>query len=198
MEPSSETMITKRDFEPLTRQGFRRYFQPSRILLGVIPAPNESGVNVITLCFSMYCSYKPPMLAVAIHNINASFDLMHRARAYVLAVPGEGMLHETMFCGTNSMSEVPDKVRELRLDLLESEKIPVPGLSKASANIELVKETCLRVGDHLLVVGRAVNFRVKKNLSELPLLSIGPNTSGYRILAHKGIHRVGIVDVHEK
>lgn len=182
-------------FVGVSRQGFRQYFQPSRILLAVIPAPNESGVNVITLCFTMHCSYKPNMIAIAIHDINASFKLIQRAAEYVLAVPGEGMLQETLFCGLRSMKEVQDKVHAVGLDLEPSREISVPGLKRAIANVEMKKEKAIRTGDHLLVVGRAVAFRVNKTLHERPLLSIGPDTSGYVLLAHKGIHRIGVADV---
>lgn len=179
-------------FISLTRQQFRQYFQPSRIVLAVIPAPNASGVNIITLCFTMHCSYKPPMVAMAIQNINASFGLIQNASEYVLAVPGQSMIDETMFCGLKSMVEIPDKAKTLSLDLLPSEKIAVPGLAKAIANVEMVKELAVETGDHLLVVGRARNFRVNKARQERALLSIGPDVSGYTLLAQKGIHRIGV------
>ena len=102
------------------------------------------------------------------------------------------MLEETRFCGTASARDF-DKARELKLDLLTSEKVAVPSLEKAIANIEMVKEHSIKVGDHILVVGKAVNFRVSINQNELPLLSVGPDTRGYRILAQKGIHRIGTV-----
>lgn len=181
-------------FTPLSRQAFRRYFQPSRILLGIVPAPTASGINIITLCFTMYCSYKPPMLAVAIHNINASYELFNKASRYLLSVPGESMVDETLYCGTESMSQVGDKVANLKLGLINSEKVPIPGLAKAIANVEMVKHYSLRTGDHLLVIGEAVSFRARKDSTERPLLSVGPNAFGYRVLAHQGIHRIAVVD----
>jgi flavin reductase (DIM6/NTAB) family NADH-FMN oxidoreductase RutF len=185
-------MAGKIEFTTLGRQRFREYFQPSRILLGVIPAPTKSGVDIITLSFNMYCSYKPVMMAVAIQNISSSFRLIQEAREYVLAVPGESLANETLFCGVTSISEV-DKVQELGLELYPSEKISVPGLTRAIANIEMIKEVSMEVGDHILVVGRVVRFGVNRYSRELPLLSVGPNTSGFRVLARKGIHRIGTV-----
>ena len=186
-------MMTTTVFVPMSRQRFRRFFQPSRIVIGVIPAPNASGVNLITLCFLMHCSYKPPMIAVAIQNINRSFDLIQKAKEYVLAVPGESMAEATLLCGIRSMTEIDDKATAFNLKLESSERIAVPGLANAIGNIELVKEHSLITGDHCLVVGRAVNFRVRKNCSELPLLSIGPDTTGYEVLQQHGIHRIGTV-----
>jgi|SRR5580704_6851469 flavin reductase (DIM6/NTAB) family NADH-FMN oxidoreductase RutF len=185
-------MRPRPDFVTLSRQQFRRYFQPSRILLCVMPAPNESGVNIITVCFSMYCSYRPPMLGIAIQNINASYRLIQDIDEYVLSVPGPTLACETLYCGINSMKTV-DKVKEMRIELLPSERVTVPGLKSAVANIEMVKQQCILTGDHVLVVGRAVRFAVNRASVALPLLSIGPDTSGYSVLAQKGIHRIGTV-----
>ena len=179
-------------FVSLRRQQFRQYFQPSRLLLWVVPAPTASGLNVITLCFTMHCSYRPPMLAIAIHNINASYELIQKTDEYVLAVPGVSLVREALYCGTVSMREA-DKVRELNLQLLDSREVKTPGLRKALANIEMVKEDSIRVGDHLLVVGRALDFRVNEKRPELLLLSVGPDLTGYEVLARKGIHRIGTV-----
>ncbi|MHB8638731.1 MAG: flavin reductase family protein [Candidatus Acidiferrales bacterium] len=149
-------------------------------------------MNIITLCFSMYCSYKPPMLAVAIQNVNASYDLIQRASEYVLAVPGPNLVQETLYCGIKSMNKV-DKVKRLDIELLPSEHIGVPGLLNAIANIEMVKELDIKTGDHVLVVGRALAFRVNAAIHALPLLSVGPDISGYDVLAQKGVHRIATV-----
>jgi flavin reductase (DIM6/NTAB) family NADH-FMN oxidoreductase RutF len=186
-------MSTTDPFTSLSRQQFRTYFQPSRIVLGVIPAATPSGVNVITLCFDMHCSYKPPMMAVAIHKINASYAHIWQADAWVLAVPGRSLVNETMFCGLQSGRDI-DKVRQLDLKLIDSRNVPVPGIYSAIANIELRRVACFDTGDHVVSVGQVVRFAVNKNSSELPLLSIGPRTDGYTILARTGIHRIGVVE----
>ena len=185
-------MTSQAQFTTLGRQQFRRYFQPSRIVLGILPAPTPSGVNVITLCFDMHCSYKPPKMAIAIQNIAASFDLANKAKEYVLAVPGPSLAEATVFCGVNSMHQV-DKVSHLGLTLCPSETVSVPGLENAIANIELVKENCIDVGDHRIVIGRVLRFAVNRTRRELPLLSVGPDTAGYRVLSQKGIHRIAVV-----
>ncbi len=182
-------------FAALTRQRFRRFFQPSRIVLAVIPADVDSGLNVVTLCFDMHCSYKPPMMAIAIQNINASYEQIQRAHEYVLAVPGPSLVTETLFCGSMS-SRQTDKVKSLKLDLCPSAVVAVPGLSRAIANIELAKRSSVETGDHLVVFGEVIRFSVNTELNELPLLSIGPVTQGYRLLAQQGIHRIATVQPH--
>ena len=179
-------------FSALRRQEFRNYFQPSRVVLGVLPAATTSGVNLITLCFDMYCSYKPPMMAIAVQNINASYELIRRADEFVLAVPGETLAAEALECGVRSVREI-DKVQHLGLALIESETVRVPGLRQAIANIELVKRESIEAGDHVVVVGEVLRFGVNTESTERPLLSVGADTRGYEVLAERGIHRLGVV-----
>lgn len=179
-------------FTILRRQKFRRYFQPSRVVIAVFPAPVPSGVNLLTVSFDMYCSYRPVMMAIAVHRINASYGLLDDLDDYVLAVPGRTLVEETLYCGVVSMRD-EDKVRKLGVQLVQSENVETPGLAHAIANVELVKHGVVPTGDHSLLIGKVVSFRVNTDRNEAPLLSIGPDTTGYELLARKGIHRLGIV-----
>jgi flavin reductase (DIM6/NTAB) family NADH-FMN oxidoreductase RutF len=140
----------------------------------------------------MYCSYKPPMMAVAIHDRSASYRLMQDAAEFVLAVPGESLVEAAMFCGTVSLTEA-DKVEALGLQLVPSERISVPGLAQAIANIEMRRKELVESGDHVLVIGEVLRFAVNRHRKELPLVSFGPDDSGFRLLAKKGVHRLGVV-----
>jgi flavin reductase (DIM6/NTAB) family NADH-FMN oxidoreductase RutF len=179
-------------FATLRRQEFRDYFQPSRVVLCVLPAETESGFNVITLCFSMHCSYKPAMMAIAIQNINVSHALIQRAEEYVLAVPGERLANEAMACGRQSMTNV-DKIKTFGLRLVPSQNVSVPGLADAIANVEMVKRASTDSGDHIVVLGEVVRFAVNTNNSQRPLLSIGPDLRGFELLVKEGNDRLGVV-----
>jgi flavin reductase (DIM6/NTAB) family NADH-FMN oxidoreductase RutF len=179
-------------FQTLRRQQFRRYFQPSRILLCLMPAPTPSGVNIITLSFNMHCSYHPPMLAIAINDRAASFELIQKTNEYVLSVPGESLTQAALHCGVESMKD-GDKVAALRLQLAKSKTVAVPGLQAAIANVELKKHAEIQSGDHLLVVGEVTRYAVNTGLQERPLLSVGPFTDGYEVHMKKGLHRLGTV-----
>lgn len=179
-------------FKTVKRQSFRRYFQPSRVLLGVIPAETASGVNVITLCFTMHCSYSPPMMAVAIHKSAASYSLIQTASEFVLAVPGETLVDAAMFCGTSSMREF-DKVSHLKLRLIAGQRVQVPGLADAIANVEVCRENLVTVGDHILVTCRVLGYRVNELTKDRPLVSCGPEESGFEVLRRHGIHRLALV-----
>jgi flavin reductase (DIM6/NTAB) family NADH-FMN oxidoreductase RutF len=132
------------------------------------------------------------MMAIAVHNRSATYDLIQKTDEYVLSVPGEALVKEAMYCGVNSMNQV-DKVRQLKLRLIDSATVSVPGLADAIANIEMVKSGTVRTGDHVLIIGRVNRFGVNTESGEKPLVSLGPNTTGYTLLLSKGIHRLGTV-----
>jgi flavin reductase (DIM6/NTAB) family NADH-FMN oxidoreductase RutF len=183
----------KPTFTSLSRQQFREYFQPSRLVLCILPsARTESRVNIITLSFNMHCSYKPSMMAIAVQDVNRSHELIQAADEFVLSVPGESMAKVTMACGRESLAD-SDKVKALGLELVQSSSVGVPGLLRAIANIELRKYAAIETGDHLLVVGEVLSYNVNIDNHERPLLSVGPRTDGYKVLEHEGIHRIGVV-----
>lgn len=187
-----QALASNNRFVGLSRQKFRRYYQPSRILLGVVPAPLESGVNVITLCFAMSCSYKPPMMAVAVQKDYFSNELFRECDDFVLAVPGESLANETLFFGTKSGRDV-DKVRECGITLLRSVHVKTLSIYDAIANLECRKTAEIDLGDHTVFVGEVLRFNVDKTKHEKCLLSVGPDHGGYKLLARKGIHRIGVV-----
>lgn len=132
------------------------------------------------------------MMAIAVHRINASYDLVNDIEEYVLAVPGPTLARETLECGIRSMRDL-DKAKEFNVRLCDSEFVRTPSLADAIANIELTKDQVIKTGDHALVIGRVVAFRVNPDRDEPPLLSIGPDERGYQLLERRGIHRVGTV-----
>jgi flavin reductase (DIM6/NTAB) family NADH-FMN oxidoreductase RutF len=131
-------------------------------------------------------------MSFAIQRINYSYELFADASEFVLAVPGESLAAEAMVCGALS-GRHDDKVDRCGLRLVHSAEVSVPGLAEAIANIELVGVGWQPVGDHAIVTGEVRRFAVNTRRAERPLLSIGPDTSGFELLAHQGIHRIGVV-----
>lgn len=141
----------------------------------------------------MTCSYKPAMIAVSVHRHSHSFDLFQTATEFVLAVPGESLAHEALFCGVKSGRDY-DKVKECSLQLSTSEFVGVPGLLAAIANVELSVAGRMETGDHLTIVGEVKRYAVNASNRERNLLSVGPSHSGYEVLVAKGIHRIAVVE----
>ena len=190
----SKTKIAPSDvvFQSVSRQEFREFFQPSRIVLGVFQNDSASPVNVITLCFDMHCSYKPAMFAFAIWRGSHTFTLLDNATECVLAVPGERLAQAALLCGTKSGRDI-NKINACGLTLTKSEKISVPGIGECIANVEIRIVEKLKAGDHQLVIGEVLRFGVDPKNHERCLLSVGRNHEGYEVLARGGIHRIGVV-----
>ena len=184
--------MTAVEFSTVQRQQFRRVFQPSRIVLGIFSADHPSGVNPITLSFNMHSSYKPPMMTFGVFRNAFTRTLLETATECVLAVPGESLADEAMYCGVES-GRVADKVAQCGLELIQSEAVSVPGLARAIANIELRIANRVPAGDHLLVIGEVARYAVNKSNRERCLLSLGPDHSGFELLARRGIHRIGAI-----
>jgi flavin reductase (DIM6/NTAB) family NADH-FMN oxidoreductase RutF len=132
------------------------------------------------------------MMAFAIQQGAHSYKLLENASECVLAVPGEMMATQALFCGTKSGSEF-DKVTACGFRLHRSEKAQVPGLASAIANIEMRIVSKIETGDHMTALGEVLRFGVNESNTERCLLSVGPDTDGYLVLAQEGIHRIGVV-----
>jgi flavin reductase (DIM6/NTAB) family NADH-FMN oxidoreductase RutF len=180
-------------FESISRQKFRRYFQPSRVLIAVIPKKGSDQVNLITLCFHMYCSYKPAMMAFSVWHGSYTHSLIEDVDECVLAVPGEKLAHTALLCGITSGKDF-DKIGESKLTLKKSKFVRVPSIQECIANVEMRIVNKVRTGDHITVFGEVLSFSVNKNNKERCLISVGPDFSGYTVLAKQGIHRIGVVE----
>lgn len=185
--------ITEHFVENLQRQEFRNYFQPSRIVIGLVRDSKSDKINPITICFSMYASYKPNIISFAIHKINYSFHLFNNAEICCLSVPGESLVNETMYFGIES-GKSEDKLKQSGILLTNGIKTDLKLIRHAIANLECEIVHRVVIGDHLIVFCRVLGFWTNRRIKEKNLLSIGVNMVGYRLLKKKGIHRIAVVD----
>ena len=119
---------------------------------------------MITLCFVMHASYKPPMITFAIQRNKYSCGLFRRAKECVLGVPGERIADQTLLCGVESGRDV-DKVSACGFILVPSLKVRVSGISQCIANLEISVTSTVESGDHLIVVGQVRRYGVDVNAS---------------------------------
>lgn len=179
-------------FNNIDRNEIRGIFQPSKIVLAIVFDPQNNRYNILPLCFHMWCSYSPLLYAIAIHKKNYSSALFKEAEEFVMAIPGEGMVDEVMFCGTHSGKHL-NKSQECKIEWSEPNKIKTPGISTAIVNIEIqVKEKSV-AGDHQIIIGEIKAMLQNKKNKERVLLAIGPESKGYEVLAQHGIHIVGAI-----
>lgn len=177
----------------LKRKSFREHFQPSKILLAVIPDLINERYNIITLCFTMTCSYKPPMIAFSIEKRNHSFDLVMLASEVVMAVPGKSLAKQTMDCGFYSGRDT-DKFELCGFSHQKMPMIKTPGINEAMANIELKITNKVLTGDHVTIFCEVLGYHLNENNIEENLLAVAESSIGYEILVKKGMHRIGIAN----
>jgi flavin reductase (DIM6/NTAB) family NADH-FMN oxidoreductase RutF len=174
----------------MSRARFREFFQPSRILIGLLPAPRiRSGYNPVTLCFSMWASYHPRMMAIAIQDCNYSFRLLEEGTQISLSIPGIDLVEETILFGTESGRDI-DKLSVAGVALEESKSIDVPGLAAALGGLEMHVRCLIPSGDHVIVLGEVTHMIGRRR--GRPLLSVGAETQGYTVLRKQGQHRLAV------
>ena len=179
-------------FNNIDRNEIRRLFQPSKIALAIAFDSQNNRYNILPLCFHMWCSYSPLLYAIAIHKKNYSSILFQEVKEFVLAIPGEGMIDEVMFCGTHSGKHI-NKAHGCKIEWSEAYKIKTPGINTAIANIEIrVKERSI-AGDHQIILGEIKAMLQNKKNKERVLLAVGPESKDYEILAQDGIHTIGVI-----
>ena len=144
-------------FQPSRRQSFRRYFQPSRIVLGVFNDIDQrlSQCNYAVLQYVLL--YKPPMMAFSIWRGAYTYSATDRASECVLSVPGRALAEPTLFCGLKS-GEAIDKASACGVKFVPSERVGVPGIAQSIANIELRIVNKVPTGDHMTVVGEVLKI----------------------------------------
>jgi flavin reductase (DIM6/NTAB) family NADH-FMN oxidoreductase RutF len=140
----------------------------------------------------MSASYKPPVISFAIQNVNSSFGFFHDAEECVLSVPGPTLAEETLQCGILS-ARSGDKISKLNLRLADSASIRVPRLRDSTASMEMKIVKKVLCGDHITIFGQITRFIKNSELDEPNLVSMGPDTQGYKLLKKRGIHRIGII-----
>ena len=126
---------------------------------------------MITLCFNMHASYRPRMMAFAVQEKSYSRTLFEYASECILAVPGEDIANETLYCGEETGREV-NKVEECNFQLCKSSRISVPGLKQAIANIQVRITNKVVSGDHLTVLGEVLEYSVNTKKKERNLVSV--------------------------
>lgn len=162
-----------------------RYKQPYRVVLAV--SVDEDGkANIISLGWSMFTSFNPPMLAISVGKTRYSHKLISKGRESVLAVPGEDMSEEVLYCGTHSGRDV-DKFEETGLIPRPAKLVKPPLIEECIVNQECKVVGQLDTGDHTIFVGKVVTSWVSDD-ARRNLLSIG-REAGYKYTGEgKGYH----------
>jgi flavin reductase (DIM6/NTAB) family NADH-FMN oxidoreductase RutF len=158
---------------------------PEQVVIAI--AKDKSGrPNPVTLGWTMFASYDPPMLIIGVYKGHYTVKCIRHSKCFTLVYPSSDMAREALFYGSHSGRNM-DKFKEFNR-LVKSQKsrvyhgvVPVRRsrakkidsilLTDAVANFEcrLVKQ--FATGDHIIFVGEVVcahiNKKTKKRLYSL-------------------------------
>ena len=167
------------------------YFRkPSRVVLAVCYDREKKRSNPIALGWKMQTSIKPPMVAISIGKTRYSHKLLMETGEFVLAVPGEDMAEEVLFCGTNSGRKM-DKFQKTGLTPLEAKSIKPSLIKECAVNLECKVSGRLETGDHTIFAGEVVKSWVSGEKKRV-LISVG-SEKGYKLLLEEKGYRLGVI-----
>jgi flavin reductase (DIM6/NTAB) family NADH-FMN oxidoreductase RutF len=142
----------------------KRIFKGSTILNPVpvvlITSQNKEGKNnVFTVGWIGTACTKPPMITVAIRPERLSYDYIKESGEFVVNLPPASMVKKVDYCGVVSGKRI-DKIKEMNLQLEESQKVKAASLSQCPVNIECKVRSITPLGTHDLFLAEVVSVSV--------------------------------------
>jgi len=163
---------------------------PSRVVLAVCYDKENNRSNPIALGWKMQTSFKPPMVAISIGKTRYSHKLLMETGEFVLAVPGEDIVKEVLFCGTHSGRNM-DKFQKAGLTPREAKIVKPNLIEECVVNLECKVSGYLETGDHTIFAGEVLTSWVSEEKKRI-LISVGPE-KGYKLLLEEKGYRLGVI-----
>jgi len=98
------------------------------------------------------------MVAISVGKTRYSHELIMREKEFVLAVPGESVARDVLFCGTRSGRSV-DKFAETAFTALGAKTVGAPLIKECVVNFECEVAGTLSTGDHTIFTCSVINAR---------------------------------------
>ena len=157
----------------------------------MVSSRDESGQpNIISVAWFMRASLEPPIFAVALGKKSLSCESIIASGEFVLAIPGQSLAREFMYCGTHSGTEV-DKFDTCGLTALDGQHVRAPLISECLSNLECRVIAEQDAGDHRVFCGQVLASWSAEQDGE-PLLIVGER-DGYHLVHEESGFRFGTV-----
>ena len=111
--------------------------------------------SVLAVAWQMPASIDPPLIVVSIGRTRYSHEVIRRARAFIVNIPGAAQLPLVKVAGTVSGHE-RDKFEGCGLTAEPGREVAVPGVAECPAHLECRLVRTHRCGDHTLFVGGVI------------------------------------------
>lgn len=136
--------------------------------------------NIITLGMYMPISHNPPLVTIGVSPRRYSHKLIEETREFVVNVPSQDLVEQTVFCGSASGRNV-DKFKEASLTPAPAQKVKPPLIKECVSNVECKVVASYECGDHTLYVGEVIAAHVNEGMLKETL-----NVAKARTISHKG------------
>ncbi len=160
----------------------RNLIEPTVFVLSIDKNGKPSGMAA---GWNMKVSYDPPMLAVALHDINYTHKLVLKSKEFVVAVPSKELRDELEYFGAVSGRTV-DKFLESGVKTRPGTVGKTPLLVDARINFECSLESFAKPADHYVFFGRIQAAHLTESKDQL--FYTGRNKAGDRTFSsQKGL-----------
>ena len=133
-----------------------RMIYPMRVVL--VSASAEGKDNIMTAAWCFPLSMDPPMFGISMTRKKFTYELIQKSKKFAINIPGDDLREETIFCGRNSGRDV-NKFEKLTK---EEGKTGTVLVKECLSSIECEYVDEFETGDHVTVVGKAVNVVKRK------------------------------------
>jgi len=154
---------------------------PTSVVLATCVS-SDGEPNIITLGMYMPISHNPPLVTIGVSPRRYSHRLIEETREFVVNVPTQDLVKQTVFCGSASGRNL-DKFKETGLTPIPAEKVKPPLIKECVSNLECKVVASHECGDHTLYVGEIVAAHIDEEVFEETLNAVKAGT-----LSHKGAY----------
>lgn len=122
--------------------------------------------NVMTSSWHTPLAFEPFLYGVVLDKDRFTLELIRKSGVFCINFLPYKLKDAALFCGTQSGRHI-DKFKESGLKTQECDKIDCTRLKDAAAFLECELVNEVGIGDHVLIVGKVVNSKFRKDTKRL-------------------------------
>lgn len=136
-------------------------FRPNSVVF-VISVEKNGRPSGMAAGSVMKCSFKSPMLAVALSKSGYTHKLIKESKEFVIAVPNKELEKELLFFGETHGDQV-DKFKETGIETERSKFIRSPLIKNATINFECKLEKEVDIENNTIFIGKVLASYIERN-----------------------------------
>ncbi len=122
----------------------------------LVTISKDNKVNVMGLSWFMFTSFSPLLIAISVGNTRHTYKNLKEIPEFSLCFPKPEIAEKAIQCGMFS-GKYMDKLSELKLETIKSEKITPPVIKESIVAYECEVMDSFATGDHSIFIGKIKN-----------------------------------------